>query len=128
MPHEYYMSPNNPCPACKGSHFFGQQDGVPYREERKGVTFRVTCPNTGKMVEVEIQPDEPPPERPVTELVCSTCKKANYYVFSQTQPRGSVVDQRLRCSNEGCGYESTRRLDMASGRVLWDETTPQPER
>lgn len=118
MPNEWYMGPRNPCPACGGVHYFTQREGVPFWAHGSGAKFEVMCPETQARVAVDIKPDDPPPEKQVTNEVCSTCGKANYYIWMQSRPRGSMVDQHLRCQNEMCGTETIRRVDMRSGMVL----------
>jgi hypothetical protein len=109
MPQEYYMSPNNPCPSCGGSHVFTAEDGVPYWERPDGVSFRVVCPDTGAIVEVSIPQEEPAPVRKMTDLTCTTCQKANYFVLSERR-QGAVIVQRLQCANDGCQAEFARHL------------------
>lgn len=115
MPNEYYVPPNNPCAACGGSHYLRN---LPYWEEGKGTTIEYVCNVTSKTCQVIILPDQPTPKPPLTDTLCPVCRKANFQIIAQSQPRGTVVDQQLQCSNPGCEYESARRLDMRTGIVI----------
>lgn len=115
MPNEYYLPPNNPCAACGGSHYL---KNLPFWEDGKGTTIEYVCPTTQKVCQVVIPPDRPAQPPPLTDTLCPVCRKANFSIIAQTQPRGTVVDQQLRCSNDGCGYEQPRRLDMRTGEVI----------
>lgn len=117
MPHGYWMDPQHPCPACGGTHYYTARN-VPQWDNDKGARFRVKCPETGATVEVEIPALSPPPERIMTDTLCTTCMKALFYVYSTSRPVGSIATQRLRCSNEGCDQESMRKVDLKTGQVV----------
>lgn len=119
MPHGYWMDPQHPCPACGGTHYYTASD-VPFWDSDQGARFRVKCPETGAIVEVEVPAGAPKRERVMTDTLCTTCRKANYYVYSTSRPVGSIATQRLRCSNDGCDQESMRKVDLKTGVVVME--------
>jgi hypothetical protein len=123
MRRDYEMTQQNPCPACQGVHTFTGTEGVPDWDPKIGAVFQVTCPMTGKLVEIIVPPVEPPPLEDVpvvgamTDVQCPVCRKANFKV-AREEGVGAVVTQWLECSNEGCGYESLRRWNRAAGAAV----------